>query len=214
MRESFVKYVPLVVCLICAALPLAAQDSSAPKTTRNNSKEDRQPGFTPQREAAALSFVRQHHPELGDLLTQLKAGNQREYQRVINELFNTSERLAQSQERDPLRYELELQAWKIDSRIRLLAARMAMNESDLLEAELKELLVERLDVQLEQQLLERQRVTTRLEKLDASIERIRKQRENEAQKSLTKLLEGIQKSRPARKPAARAGGNQSGSKAK
>lgn len=193
------------VCLLILALPLLAQDASAPRAgNKNAAKEDRQPGFTPEREAAALSFVRQHHPELGDLLAQLKPGNRREYQRAINELFFASEKLTQTQERDPLKYDLDLQAWKIDSRIRLLAARIAMSDNDLLEAELKELLVEKVDVQLALQLLERERVSSRLEKLDATIERLRKQRENEAQKSLSKIRQDLEKSRPAKKPAGRA----------
>jgi hypothetical protein len=197
------------LCLIILALPLLAQDAAAPRpgaknNAKNNSaKEERQPGFTPEREAAAKYFVDQHHPELGELLRQLKAGNKREYQRAINELFITSERLAQMQERDPPKYELDLEAWKIDSRIRLLAARIVMHDNDLLEAELKELLVKKIDVQLEQQLLERERVSARLERLDATIERLRKQRENEAQKSLAKILQDIEKSRPAKKPAGR-----------
>lgn len=192
------------ICLLIVAWPLLAQEASAPRGgNKNSAKEDRQPGFTPQREAAALSFVRQHHPELGDLLTQLKSGNKREYQRAINELFVASERLAQSQERDPIKYELDLQVWKLDSRIRLLAARIVMNDNDLLEAELKDLLVRKIDVQLELQMLDRQRVSARLEKLDANIERLRKQRENEAQKSLSKILAEIQKTRPAKKSAGR-----------
>src|SRR6478736_3014044 len=55
---------------------------------------------TPEREAAAMAFVKQHHPELADLLTMLKAGNQKEYEKAVRELYRTSERLAQIQERD------------------------------------------------------------------------------------------------------------------
>ncbi len=77
-----------------------------------------------------------------------------------------------------------------------------MTDNDLLQGELKELLLEKVDVQLEQQLLERQRVASRLEKLDTTIERLRSQRENEAQKALTKVMQEFRspappKSRPA-----------------
>jgi hypothetical protein len=198
-------------CLLLIALPLLAQDGASPRAAAKTPKEDRQPAFTPEREAAALSFVKQHHPELQDLLSQLKSSNRPEYRRAINELFLASERLAASQERDPLKYELDLRAWKIESRIRLLAARLAMNDNDVLQGELKELLLEKVEVQLEQQLLERQRVASRLEKLDTSIERLRSQREVEAQKALTKVLQEVQNSRPTKKPA-RAGSNQTESK--
>ena len=83
--------------------------------------------LTPEREAAAITFVRQHHAELVDLLNQLKETKPAEYQAAIRELFQTSERLAQLREQDPQRYELELDAWKTKSRIRLLAARSTMS---------------------------------------------------------------------------------------
>lgn len=188
----------LLIAMLIAALPVLAQES---RNVGKNAKEDRPPAFTPEREAAALSFVKQHHPELNDLLTQLKSGNRGEYHRAINELFLASERLAQSKERDSLKYELDLRAWKIDSRIRLMAARLAMTDNDLLQGELKELLLEKVDVQMEIQQLERQRVATRLEKLDAAIERNRTQRESQAQQALSKVMEDIEKSRTAKKPA-------------
>ena len=183
-----------------------ASKSKAADGNRSNAnrlgtgKEDKLPGFTLEREAAALSFVRQHHAELADLLAQLKTSNRKEYQRAVHELFRTSERLAQIRERgDTLKYDLDLEAWKLDSRIRLLAARMSMSEeNEVLQAELKQLLLDRSDLQLEQQLLERERLATRLEKLDAAIEKTRREREQQAQASLDKLLKGMEAYRPAR----------------
>jgi len=81
-------------------------------------------GFTPEREAAALTFVRAHHPELAELLDRLKTRRPQEYQKAIRELFRASERLAQSQEQAPQRYEMELSEWKLQSRVQLLVARM------------------------------------------------------------------------------------------
>jgi hypothetical protein len=199
-----------LIIAVSLALPLLAQDGAAPRAPARSTASDRQPAFTPEREAAALSFVKQHHSELGELLTQLKANNRPEYRRAINELFLASERLAAYKDRDPLKYELDLRAWKIDSRVRLLAARLAMTENDLLQAELKELLLEKVDIQLEQQLLDRQRLAARLERLDATIDRLRNQRQDEAQKALAKVMQEVQKSRPAKKPA-RASSNQAGS---
>lgn len=184
------------------------KEASGNRSTGNRpgtGKEDKLPGFTLEREAAALSFVRQHHPELADLLAQLKASNRKEYQRAVHELFRTSERLAQIRERgDTLKYDLDLEAWKLDSRIRLLAARMSMSEdNEVLHAELKQLLLDRTDLHLKQQLLDRERLAVRLEKLDAAIEKTRREREQQAEASLDKLLKGMEAYRPGR--AGRAG---------
>ena len=106
-------------------------------------------GFTLEREAAALTFVRMHHAELADLLDRLKTRRPQEYQKAIRELFRASERLALSQEQQPLRYELELQEWKLSSRIQLLVARMSMNRTPELEQELRQLLNEQVSVHRE-----------------------------------------------------------------
>ena len=103
-------------------------------------------GFTPEREAAALTFVRMHHAELAELLDRLKTRRPQEYQKAIRELFRASERLALSQEQQPLRYELELQEWKLSSRIQLLVARMSMNRTPELEQELRQLLSEQVSI--------------------------------------------------------------------
>ena len=64
------------------------------------------------REAAAMTFVRMNHPELATLLDQLKLNDLPEYQRAIRELFHSSEKLAQLQERNPKRYPWN---WKLGS---------------------------------------------------------------------------------------------------
>jgi hypothetical protein len=174
------------------------EKSKGDKTKTEKLKDEKVPGFTLEREAAALSFVEQHHPELSELLARLKKSNRRGYQQAINELFRTSERLAMSKERDSARYDFELRIWKLDSRIRLLAARWSMSSSPALEEELKALLLEKADVQIEQKLFERQRLATRLEKLDATIQRARQQREAKAQESLDVLLRDVKQWQPAK----------------
>jgi hypothetical protein len=199
------KLLPILGLIAILIAPLAAQEtpsknaparSNRASTPAKGAKEEKVPGFTLEREAAALSFVEQHHPELGDLLTQLKNSSKRGYQQAINELFRASERLATSKERDPVRHELELRVWKLDSRIRLLAARMSMTDSQAMQEELRALLLEKSDVQLEQKLLDRERLVTRLEKLDAAIQKARNERDEQAQRSLDALLKDIKQSQP------------------
>ncbi len=131
-----------------------------------------QMGFTAEREAAALTFVRQHHPELADLLTRLKDRRPQEYQKAIRDLFRVSERLALSNEQQPARYELELQEWKLASRIQLLAARMSMNGSPELEQELRGLLADQLEVHRQLVKFNYDRAATRAAALAAELEDI------------------------------------------
>jgi hypothetical protein len=157
--------------------------------------------LTPEREAAAITFVRQHHSELVDLLNQLKESKPAEYQTAIRELFQTSERLAQLREQDPERYELELAAWKIKSRIQLLAARSTMSADKAFEDQLHAALVEQGEVRLKLMKLERDRTAQRLEKLDKNIAQYQSSQAAEIQRQFDRLLKNIVGSREQIKAA-------------
>jgi hypothetical protein len=146
------------------------------------------PSFTPEREAAALTFAGMHHPELATLLEQLKSSNPKGYRSAVQELFAQSERLARLHTRTPERYEAELALWKLDSRIRLKAARSAMSDAAETREELKALLLERNDLRLSLMRQDRDRQAARLEKLDASIQQIEQNREQAADNELERLL--------------------------
>ncbi len=100
------------------------EDVTSPVRPRNC-----RPGHSNGR-AAALAFVQQQQPELARLLDYLRKNQPRQYQRAVRELSRTAERLSQTRDRDPRRYELELQAWKARSRIDLLAAKWQVKPDD------------------------------------------------------------------------------------
>ena len=126
--------------------------------------------MTPEREAAALTFVQQHHPELTRLLEHLKNKSSIDYARAIRDLFQTSERLAKVRERDAQRYDLELQLWKTKSRSDLLAARLQVKESPKLRDQLQQALADKEDAQIKLLELERDRLAERLKALEANIQ--------------------------------------------
>lgn len=160
----------------------------------------RTPSVTPEREAAALSFVEQHHPELSALLERLKGQSPKEYQEAIMELFRTSERLARARDKDDPRYELDLKLWKAESRIRLLAARLMMDpQSTALADELRAVLREQVDLRLQRLEIERAQLKSRLEKIEAAIDHLQQQREAEVEKTFQQVLQTVQRSRAGRK---------------
>jgi hypothetical protein len=140
-------------------------------------------------DAAAVEFARTHHPELAGLLDQLRKSAPKEYAAAIGDLNRSRERLDKTRERLPERYELELAEWKINSRIRLLAARLAMGGDDELEAELRSALRDRTNVRLKLLQDERERTAKRLSKLD---EQIADQR-SQVDKIVDRELAAIQK---------------------
>jgi hypothetical protein len=89
--------------------------------------------FTPEREAAALAFVRNNRPELAPVLEQLQKSKPEEYRRAICDLFWTSEALAKLHDDDPRWHELALKTWKLESQTHYLASQLAGDPPDAAE---------------------------------------------------------------------------------
>ena len=120
-------------------------------------------------EEAAMKFAAAHHPELATLLKQLRKSAPKEFQSAIQDLQRSQQRLEKSREKTPDRYQGELAEWKLNSRIRLLAARLAMGGDEVLEQELREQLTERIKVRQVLLKEEQGRLTRRLEKIQEQL---------------------------------------------
>lgn len=144
-------------------------------------------------ELAVLTFAREHHTELADLLSSLKEANPREYRDAIHDLFRTTQRLNQIRKRFPERYDLELTSWKLKSQIRLLAARLTMGPDPDLEQELRKTLEQQLLVERQLMQLEREDLARRLKKLDAAIETSREHPDQQLDRQFDKLMRKVRK---------------------
>jgi hypothetical protein len=161
------------------------------------------PGFTAEREAAAMTFVRTHHPELAELLIALRESDPDAYQKAIHELFRTSERLAQIQERQPARYDLDLRVWKVRSRIELLLARLSMVDDHRLRKQLRAAFAEQVELEREMMRLERDRLQDRMETLDRNLQRKPNELAADVDQRLDRALRRIDRQPATKKPAAK-----------
>ena len=166
-------------------------------------------GFTEEREAAAMTFVRMNHPELATLLDQLKLNDIAEYQRAIRELFHSSEKLADLQERNSKRYPMELEAWKLNSRIRLLVARLTMSPDPKIEDELRQALLQQIGLRKAALNDERERLETRVTELKEQLQKLDKQQTMSVEQRMARLLSDASRSHSELKAA-----NKGGSKKK
>jgi hypothetical protein len=181
----------VMFCSCLQTSALVAQTKAKPAGQgRTNVRKPSTPApvVTPEREAAALTFVRRHHPRLAELLIHLEEQDKRQYQRAVRDLFRTSERLAQLQERDPSRYSLELRVWKIRSRIQLYSAQLAMQDDPQIRQQLKNALLEQGELQREVLENERQRIAERLKKIDQQLHDL-KSNNKDLQKIMDALIE-------------------------
>lgn len=107
-----------VVALAASVLPVAPLGG-----------EPNFPVFTEEREAAALTFVRRHYPDLLPLLERVRRSDLKRYQREISEIFQLSEALTDLRMHDERRYQLELERWKTESKALVLVARISTSQA-------------------------------------------------------------------------------------
>lgn len=169
--------------------PRATADEQQVKKSQKQTAAARTREHTEQ----ALEFAREHHPELASLVSKLQKGKPAQFKSAIRHLVQSQERLQRIQLRSPERYELALEAWKLDSRIRLLAARMTMSDDPELEAELKTILRQRTELRLQQLSEERDRLKTRLERIEENIARIESDPEAAAARDLERVKRNLAK---------------------
>lgn len=142
--------------------------------------------LTKRQEQAALKFARRHHPELAELLKQLDAEMTSEYDKAIRQIHAVSERLERIRKRSPEDYQLQLEAWKVDSRIKLLAARMTISSDKQLQVQMEKLLNEKFTLKERQLKRDRERIQARLERIDRQLETLEQDRDELLQKELAR----------------------------
>lgn len=211
--RSLIFRATLLLCFVVACSDAFAADPSAAseknvavKAVKGAAKSEKEaarkpaaPPLSAEREAAALEFAQQNHPELMSLLQNLKQSAPREYQAALTELDRTVDRLAKLKEKFPERYEFQLTEWKITSRIRLLAARMAMSDDPAVEAELRTALRDRLELRLNAQRAERDRLQKRVERLDQTIGEMSSKMDAQVEKQFADLRSAMPSGKAAPK---------------
>jgi hypothetical protein len=176
--------------LIGAACAAAAPAGETPQPAKGKTAMPEPPPFTPQREAAALEFVRLHHAELGGLLARLQELKREEYELAIRELFQTRERLAAIRAGDEALYALTLEIWQVESQVKVLAARLAVAATGdpKLESEIKELLYKQVDLQRRIVEHNRDKVLKTLEAMNANVKLLSEKRDEFVERRLQNLI--------------------------
>lgn len=185
----------------------AAEKSAKPAEKSAQKKKPKKPGGVQKNgsvDAAAIAFAREHHPELADLVTELQKSNPAEFKTAVRDLAHAKQRLEKIRDRSPDRYQFALEGWKLDSRLRLVAARMSMSDDPGLEAELNELVRQRVNLRLQQLQDERSKLqnriaqsTDRLQKVEQSIASIEQDRDAAAAEDLERIRKSVRKRQPA-----------------
>ncbi|QDT37075.1 hypothetical protein [Stratiformator vulcanicus] len=126
-------------------------------------------------EQASTTFLKQHHPELARLLVALESRDRSAYQSAISDVDKARRRLERLEDRQPEYWQNQLEKWKIDSRIRLLLARLTMITGDVSVSptereELARLLKQRRENRLQTLEYQEKQTVERLRRLEQQVE--------------------------------------------
>lgn len=159
MIHSLFRFAICATALLCFATDsVRAQKELEPLETQV------QPTFD-QLESDAIAFVQAHHPELVALLQSLKSMRQKEYDMAIREIVRTKKRLEALAKKEMDLHAMELDAWKLKSKIDLLMARGIAQDRSFDKNALRELLSQQLENQKKRWKREQNTLTKRQEQL-------------------------------------------------
>lgn len=174
---------------------------AAKETDKSKANRPKAASIDENAEADVLEFVSEHHPELADLLEQLKDKNNKEYQKAITDLSRVRQRLHVMQKNDDQRYRLELAIWKAETHIQLLAARLHMDDKAELRDQLRAALNEQVDLRLQLLKYEREIAKDRLSKIESQIKKLDSERSQTIDRQLQVLTAKAKAAAPEKAPA-------------
>jgi hypothetical protein len=118
---------------------------------------------------AAMEFATQHHPELARLLEQLEKSRPNEFVRAIRDLNKQLQQLEITREKNPTRYDAQLESWKLESQIRVLTARWSLSRDAELETQVRGLLKQRREAKMAQLKADKERLLEQQRKIDEQL---------------------------------------------
>ena len=146
-----------------------------------------------------MKFVEEHDPALASLLQVLKAMKPKEYETAVNEVTKTRKRLEQLQSRDKPLYEVELDGWKLQSKIDMMMARAVAKEQAINEKALRQLVKERHENQVKRLRVEQDNLKTREKQINESLERLQNNESDRLDQQFSALIKKIDAKKPKTK---------------
>ena len=179
-----------VVTIVClGTYPTLAQQALAQKDSTSGDVQS-QPTFD-QLESDAIVFVQEHHPELVSLLQSLKAMRQKEYEMAIRDIVRTKKRLETLSKRESEMHLMELDAWKLKSKIDLLVAKGIARDKSFDTAVLRELLKQQIENQKKRWKYEQQTLAKRQEQIGDLLSKIEGHEEAKVEQQLSTHLKNV-----------------------
>ena len=148
-----------------------------------------------EQESESMEFVQSHHPELVALLQRLKSMKRDEYETAIRDIVKVRKRLETLEKRDSKLHGVELDAWKLQSKIDLLLARAVAQDKEFDSSSLRTLVQKRIENQKERLELELANLVERQKQIKESLARLEGNEEERISQQLSALMKRVDNKR-------------------
>lgn len=129
-----------------------------------------------ERRKEILAFAKENHPAIKPLMDRLRKKSPDEYEAAIRSMHKSVSRVQQI--KDETRREMATRMWVVKSKIQLLSAQLAINDSPKIRKELKSLIGARIDLKVEQLKYESDQLQKRVEKVNQELDQAVGQRDS------------------------------------
>lgn len=167
MKSCLLTFFALLIATCCSC-PSIAQEDAKPQATSAEEQQALEKRKAAAAQAAAkrkekvLAFVREHHPELEQMLSKLEESKQRQYRAAMQGLNKEVSQLEAIKKKNPQRYNLGVQQWSIESRIKVALAQIKLNDTKENRDALRALIARQVNFQIERTKIDRETTKKRL----------------------------------------------------
>lgn len=152
------------------------QANESPLTKPKEAKTQDKDVIPKKRQEELLAFVKEHQPQLEKLLRVLRKNRREEYQSAVEDLDRDERRISSFKDKDPQRYQIELNLWITKSQISLLVAQLSVKDSPEIQKQLRQNVARFFQLRQQQLISDKQRLQERLNRVEENIERIKNER--------------------------------------
>jgi hypothetical protein len=178
------------------ASPLATPQAAKPKEASTQQAKTQDKVVIPKkRQEELLAFVKEHQPQLEKLLRLLRKNRSDEYQSAVEDLDRDERRISSFKDKDPQRYQIELNLWITKSQISLLVAQLSVKDSPELQKQLRQNVARFFQLRQQQLISDKQRLQERLSRVEENIERIKNERPELIERQFQSYLRNAQRQR-------------------
>ena len=184
-----------LLCLLAFCLTTPSFGQSTPVNDKQAKRKEKSVPLTAERKQELLDFVEANHSELEELLSRLDNSKQRRYNQAMAGLDKAVKKLETIKKRTPKRYDVALEQWKLESRIKVAGAQVKLNDTEETRAKLESLVNQLVDFHIQRLKNDRNQIEQRLQQTESRLKEFESNRDKMIEKRIKNATRGGKKAK-------------------